>query len=204
MLRHEFTLREKILILICIVLALGIFYYEIAWKGLANTISTYNTDNLSTELTLAQTKAMQEANMKKAIEENQGKNFGEVAVYNNLANEVSEMGNILNGRAQDISISWSEPTLTDTTVRRVASVSFEAGSYQTAKTLISDIANARYRSVISDVTISGDEDTLNTSSSISVSCTVTFFETINGAASTQGLVVIEDSTSTTDSTSTAQ
>lgn len=193
--KHTFTRRELILILICAVLALGIFYYEFAYKNIMADIDAHNTDNLTDELTITEAKAVRYQKMKTAIAEGKT-NTGEIAVYNNLANEVAEVGNILNGNAEDISIQWNEPVWDNPLVRRQADISFETGSYDSAKSLIQSMINCRYRNVVTDLDISSDNDeALGETDEVTVSLTITFFETTDNASTTQGLT----DTSTSDS-----
>ena len=193
--KHTFTRREKFLMFICAVLALGIFYYEAVYKSVTDGIKSYDTAELQDELTIAQTKAAQEATMKKAISDSSSTSQkGTISVYNNLANEVNALGSILNGQAENVSITWSSPTVTDTTVRRQAAISFKTSDYASARALIQAINDNPYRNIISNVTVSNDTK----GSSTTATLTVTFFETTKGAASTEGLITVSsDSTSTT-------
>lgn len=185
--KHSFTARELILICIAAVMALGIFYYEAVYKVFTQSAAKYDTAQLEDELTLAQMQAAQEAQMKQAIADaSVSKATAEVAVYNNLANEVNALGTILNGNAENVAINWSAPTLTDTTVRRQASISFKTGSYEAARALIQSISDMKYRNIISSVTVTNATSTSDPSTTVSL--TLTFFETSNGASSTEGLV----------------
>lgn len=185
--KHSFTARELILICIAAVTALGIFYYEAVYKAFTQSTAKYDTAQLEDELTLAQMQAAQEAQMKQAIADaSVSKATAEVAVYNNLANEVNALGTILNGNAENVAINWSAPTLTDTTVRRQASISFKTGSYEAARALIQSISDMKYRNIISSVTVTNATSTSDPSTTVSL--TLTFFETSNGASSTEGLV----------------
>jgi hypothetical protein len=185
--KHSFTARELILICIAAVMALGIFYYEAVYKAFTQSAAKYDTAQLEDELTLAQMQAAQEAQMKQAIADaSVSKATAEVAVYNNLANEVNALGTILNGNAENVAINWSAPTLTDTTVRRQASISFKTGSYEAARALIQSISDMKYRNIISSVTVTNATSTSDPSTTVSL--TLTFFETSNGASSTEGLV----------------
>jgi len=49
--------------------------------------------------------------MKSYIEEHSDANQGDVAVYNNLANEIDALANILQPTASNVSIQWAEPYL---------------------------------------------------------------------------------------------
>lgn len=196
---HKFTLRETVLILICAVLALGIFYYEFAYRRLESNIDSYNTADLTDELTVTEAKATKYQQMKKAIA-NSANDTSEVAVYDNLANEVSELGSILGSSARNINITWNDPTVSGTTVRRSADISFDTTGYTAARSLIENIVECRYRNVVTDLDIAGNNDaSLENTDDVTVSLTVTFFETTDGATSTKGLVKADDDTSSDSS-----
>jgi hypothetical protein len=193
--KHKFTSRELLLIIIAAFLALGIFYYELVYKSVVNSVNTYDVTSLQDQLIIEQAKASSEKQMKDAIEaEKANPSTGEVEVYNNLANEVNELGRILNGSAEEVSISWASPTLTDTTVRRIATISFKAESYDTARSLIKSINDMKYKNSISKISLAHSTSSTDTST-VTLSMTLTFFETTTGATSLEGLI-------TTDSTTT--
>lgn len=199
MLKHEFTFREKILLVIAVVLALGIFYYEVAWKGFQSAYAQYNTADLEDQLNIAQAQAVHKKQMEKAVEDAKGQSFGSVEPYDNIAAEVNELGNILEGKADNINITWSQPTLTDTTVRRTADISFTTSAYSQAEALIQSIEDCRYRCIISSLEIDAPDDSLSDSGEADVSLQVTFFETTDGASTTAGLVTEQnDNTATPD------
>lgn len=205
MLSHEFSRREKVLIIICLCLAVGIFYYFFAVRGLNEQIAALDTQNLEDEITLEQARAMNMAKMKRAIEENTGKYKGKVAVYNNLANEVDSVGSILEGSADQInSITWNDPTVTGKTVRRQVDLDFTSPNYDSMMNVLSALNTCQYRCILSDFQVQsvaenradGTTDTRGVHDGARVRCTltVTFFETTDGAASTEGLVQAEDDT----------
>ena len=195
--KHKFTAREKLLILICAVLAVGIFYYEVVYKTVTDSVAKYDVTLLEDDLTAAQMKASQEAQMKKTINDSSSTvQKGTIEVYNNLANEVNALGTILNGQAENVAITWSSPTLTDTTVRRQAVITFKAADYQSARTLIQSISDMPYRNIINNVFVTNDT---SGSSGATVSLTLTFFETTKGATSTEGLITMNSSSTTSTS-----
>lgn len=196
--KRSFSARELLLICIAAVLALGIFYYEVVYKGVANSIKQYDAAQLEDELTSAQIKVSQEANMKKAIESASSSTtkLGTIEVYNNLANEVNALGTILNGNATNTAISWAAPTLTDTTIRRQAVISFGTTDYASAKALVQKISEMQYRNIINSVEITNSTSTTDNITNVSI--TMTFFETSIGASSTDGVVTMSSSTTTSD------
>ncbi len=193
MLKHKFSLREIILILIATVLALGILYYQVIVKNYNEAKSLYNSSGIADELNVLTLKAAKKKNMEDYISKHSNDTYGEIATYNNLANEINALANVFNGKVDNVSISWSEPTLDGTIVRRNASVSFKTNSYELAKTLVSNISGLRYRCIITSLSMSGsDNNNLSTTSEITVNLQVTFYETTTGASDTSGLTVVEE------------
>lgn len=188
MLKHKFSLRETILVCIAAILALGIFYYEAIEKNYQKALHQYDTTNMQSEMDLLDVKEAKMRSMESYIEEHSDANQGEVAVYNNLANEIDALANILQPTASNVSIQWAEPYLTDTIVRRNADITCTVPSYVIAESVIDQIVNLQYKCIISSLSISSsDTMSVDTSTGVSVSMTVTFFETIDGAGNTNGL-----------------
>lgn len=188
MLKHKFSLRETILLCIAAVLALGIFYYEAIEKNYQKALHQYDTTNIQSEMDLLDVKEAKMRSMESYIEEHSDANQGEVAIYNNLANEIDALANILQPTASNVSIQWAEPYLTDTIVRRNADITCTVPSYVIAESVIDQIVNLQYKCIISSLSISSsDTMSVDTSTGVSVSMTVTFFETIDGAGNTNGL-----------------
>lgn len=189
MLNRKFTLRETILILIAAILALGIFYYQVIVKDYNEAKVIYNVSSLEDELTVLSAKASRKKTMEDYIEKHNDEVVGEVAVYNNLANEIDALASVLNENVENVSINWNEPTLSNKTVRRNANITFNASSYSIAKQIVKDIANLQYRCIVTQLSMSTDSDTsLNRTDKVSVSMTVTFYETTDGSTNTSGLV----------------
>ena len=192
MLKHKFTLRETVLLLIATVLALGIFYYQVVVKNYNEAKELYNTSGIAEELTILQAKVAKKQSMEDYLSKHSHDSYGEIAVYNNLSNEISALANIFDGKVDNVSISWSEPTLDGTIVRRNASISFKTNNYALTKTLVSNINSLKYRVIITNLSITSDnKENLSSSSSISVNMNLTFFETTVGASNTSGLTVVE-------------
>ena len=195
MLNHKFTLRETVLVFVAAVLALGIFYYQVVYKNYQSALKQYDTTNVQEEVTVLSAKASKMKHMQEYIDAHEGTSSGEVAVYNNLANEIDALAEVFTG-ASNVSINWQEPYVADTIVRRNADITLEVPSYSDAETIIDSIANLKYRCVISTLSINGgDTDNVSVSNTVTVSMSVTFFETTDGAANTNGLVTQDDTSS---------
>ena len=80
MLKHRFSLRETILVLIATVLALSIFYYQVIYRNYRDALKRYDTSNIEEQTTILAAKASKMKNMENYISEHEGKSTGEVAV----------------------------------------------------------------------------------------------------------------------------
>lgn len=190
MLKHKFSLRETLLVVLAAMLGLGIFYYQFVYKEYQNALKQYDNTTIEDQTTILLAKANKMQVMQNYIDQHEDETTGEVACYNNLANEIDALATILNETSSNVSINWSEPYLTDTIVRRNADISFHVSSYQEAKNIIQNIANLQYKCVISSLSISGTNTTnIDTTDDVTVSMQVTFFETIDGAENINGLVI---------------
>lgn len=189
MLNRKFTLRETILILIAAILALGIFYYQVIVKNYNEAKVIYNVSTLEDEMTILTAKASRKKTMEDYISKHDDEVVGEVAVYNNLANEIEALSSIFDEKVENVSINWNEPTVSDKTVRRNANINVKVSSYDQAKQIVKDIANLKYRCIITQLSMSTDSDSsLNKTDTVNLSITVTFYETTEGSTNTSGLV----------------
>lgn len=203
MLKRELSFREKLLVLIAAVLALGLFYYNFVYKFFQNQMTLYDTANLEDELMVEQNKAMRISQMKQIIEESQGKVKGDLSVYNNQSAEIIEMGTIFDEDADNVSITWSDPILNGTIIRRAVNITFHTDSYSKFKNVLRKMSEMKYRCLIGNVTVSDANNTdssgIASSNSINASISVTFFETSEGATSLAGLTIDNADTDLSDS-----
>ena len=221
MLSREFTLRERLMLLACVVLAVGVFYYQFVHKGIKEQIRDASTENMEMEIQTEQALAANIASMQQTIDSSGNRIAGDVAVYNNLAAEISYVGFIMNGKAENVSLAWGNPVLRGTTVRREVRVSFTTDSYMHMKEILNGFYECPFRCIVHDVSLSDNtpatvtvtttnaDGTTTTatmpqktgimdSKQMNVAFSATFFETIEGATTTEGLVIDDVDTDPSD------
>lgn len=192
MLNRGFSLREKILLLVCILIGLGIFYYEVIYKSFQNSMEAYDISKIQDQTVILQAQVARKKTMQQYLIDHKDDTYGELALYNNLSKEISELARIFDG-IDDLSISWSDPTLLNKTVRRNANVSFSEVGYSKVVELVKAINNCKYRCLISDLSISTNRDrVLDDNSTVSVRIVITFFETIDDNTSLEGLTILNN------------
>lgn len=183
---REFTKKEKMLLLVCIVMFIGIFYYQLVWKSTSQIIKDYNVEKLEEELLLAETKVMKMVQMEKFIEEHKGKTRSIVADYNNLQNEITELNKILTD-AYTYQLDFEDATTDGKIVRRNINITFQTGDYSTAKKIIQSLKESRYKCLLRDISLVAKEGSLQTTDIVNVSLKVTFYEGVTDAVSIAGL-----------------
>ena len=203
MLNREFTAKEKILILVAAILALGLIYYNFVYRYFQNQIKLYDTVALEDELMVEQNKAMRISQMKQIIEESEGKVKGDLSVYNNQSAEIVEMGRIFDEDGDNVNITWSDPIMSGTIIRRDVNITFHCTSYQNFKNILQKMSEMKYRCLIGNVAVT-DANTKESvgiaeSGDINASISVTFFETSEGAVSLAGVTIDKADTDLSDS-----
>ena len=129
LMKYVFTKREKFLLVVLVVLALGAVWYCGIYAPLEARIRAADTTDLEDEISLEQIKAQKLQAMQAEIDENKAAGLPELQTYNYFKNEVEELNQIFS-TATDFNFSFSEPVADGNTVRRDVSVSFGAKNYE--------------------------------------------------------------------------
>ena len=173
--------RETIMLVFLLVLVIGVAYYmgfytplQQELSALASQASTTDSQIASATSRLTSMNAMQEE--LDAIHAMPEDEVTEIAPYDNK--EV--VLNLLNGilANTEYSLNFSEPAIQENgTVRRNVSMSYSCDTYEAAKQILENLANCQWRCLISNLSVSGSGDVMD--GPVSVSATITFFESTN-------------------------
>ncbi len=190
MLKYKFSLRETILLLICALLGLGIFYYSVILKSYNEAIIKYDTTNLDSELLILNAKVTKLDDMEDYIKNHENDYVGEVVSYDNIVNLFADFSNDLDGNVSSITISLDDPINSETIVRRNCNISFVASNNEIINEIIRSLTKSKYRLVINNIQVSTDKNSNSLASSKELNCSldITFFETISDAKYEYGLV----------------
>ena len=188
------------LFLVLVFAFLALLYYEVVYIPLNEQIASYDTTEIESEMQLEQARAQKIKAMNEEMAANKAESVGVVATYNNIKNEMKALNEIV-GKASTYNFSFQDPLGSGSTVRRNIDISFTADNYADAETIIRELYSCEYRLLIQDMTISPvTYDDLETGD-VSVNMTVTFFETTDGASTTEGIVWQDNGDGTTDGSS---
>lgn len=179
MTKKKTTGREKVMLLFLVVLLVGVVYYmgfyqptqnEIA--SIRQQISEADAQIAASSAKIASINAMQ-AELDEIFSRPEDE-ITEIAPYDNVTGVMAELNGIL-AAASEYNLSFQEPSVQDDgTVRRVITMSFSSDTYETARDILQSLTNCQWRCMVSNLSLNGSDDF--TQGSVSVSATITFFE----------------------------
>ena len=188
---REVNAKEKVLIVILILIILGFGYYRFVDQPVRKNIEKANAEysTLQRELTEVRVKINELQRMQDEIDEiTSGSQDSYMPSYNNSKEELALLNDILSSATQ-YSVSFNNITRYKDQIRRSFSLSFTAPDYETMKEIIAQLTSVDYRCLIGDLScsISTIKDKEGTRYSLSVSATATFYETMVGGTADAGL-----------------
>lgn len=199
MMNRKFTLRESVLLLFLAVLLLGLFYYFILVKPVTEEVDQCNNAYVPVEdqLTTEMMKAARKDQMLKAMEDAKEEPKGDILPYDNVSKEMHHLEASL-VLADSYKLDFSDPVASGKIVRRDVNIQFDADNYARARLIITSIHESPYRSSIKDLTVVAEERRdrevelePGLGDPVDVKMVITFYETLTGATTTEGLTYEE-------------
>lgn len=195
-LNRKLSTKEVVLFLVLAFAFLALLYYEVVYIPLNEQLASYDTTDIESQMELEQARAQKIKAMNAEMAANKAESVGVVATYNNLKNEMKALNEIV-GKASTYNFSFQDPVGSGSTVRRNIGISFTANNYADAETIIRELYSCEYRLLIQDMTISPSSYDNLEAGDVAVTMTVTFFETTDGATTTEGIVWQDNGDGTT-------
>lgn len=185
---RDFTVREKVLLLVLVILMLTAGYYLAVDQPVRNSIqeSKYQQEELNIELQILQAKAAKYAKMQNELEAVSC--LGEIGLmgsYNNAKAELNELNQIL-AKAISYDISFEDVTREGNLIRRGFHLTFTADSYEKAANMLRELCMGEWRCLVSDVRFVAAGDHLE-KGNINVGVTACFYETMEDGIADSGL-----------------
>ena len=180
--KSRLTGHELIMVVLLIVLLVGVCYYLLFLTPLKSEIAEINVQisDADAQLEVSQAKVASMDKMQAELDEILSRpkdEITEIAPYDNAKALMNELNGIL-AQGTDYAISFADPIIGDDgIVRRNVNLSFTASGYESAKTIVSQLANNHWRCLITDVSVSA-EDNIE-SGAVNVEAIMTFFESTN-------------------------
>ena len=199
LLSRDFTTKEKALLAFLCLILLGFLYYFAVDKPVRTTIATCEAEqaDLQTELQAVQLRLAQLQTMAAELE-NDGSLESTMPSYNNIRGELAFLNGVMEA-ADTYSLSFADVTRDGDQIRRDVSMQFTAGSYEDAREILTTLRSSEDRCLLQDLRISAGRDAENLSDGgVSVSLTMTFYETMVGGTPDEGLPVEEKTADTVE------
>lgn len=187
-LSRDFTLKEKILLLILSIALIVLAYYQFIDQPVRSELSSAQAEkeSIQIELDAVQIKLAQLKKMEQELTGLTGSgSLGMMASYNNSKAEIALLNDILED-TQKYSVSFSDVTRNGDLIRRNFTLQFTAADYAEATEILTQLSNSEYRCLLGNVYCDSEDGDL-TKGLVSVSATATFYETMVGGKADAGL-----------------
>ena len=182
-LSRDFTLKEKVLLLVLVVLLLGLGYYWFVDQPVRQQLENCaaQESSLQIELTAVQRKAAELERMKTELEAIQARDgVSLMSSYNASKEEVKLLNDVLAGTEQ-YAISFSDVSREGDQIRRNFSLQFTAPNHQDIARILGQLAESSQRCIIADIRCSRERGrTEEDAGKFTVDATATFYETMVG------------------------
>ena len=182
-LSRDFTLKEKVLLLVLVVILLGLAYYWFVDQPVRQQLENCaaQESSLQIELTAVQRKAAELERMKTELEAIQARDgVSLMSSYNASKEEVKLLNDVLAGTEQ-YAISFSDVSREGDQIRRNFSLQFTAPNHQDIARILGQLAESSQRCIIADIRCTRERGrTEEDAGKFVVDATATFYETMVG------------------------
>ena len=187
-LSRDFTIKEKVLLVILFVAILGLVYYFLVDVNVRDALQRAESQKtaLETELTVVQARATQLRKMQSEIEKiKTDGTFKQMPSYNNSKEVTKLLNNVLGELGYRI--SFANVSQEGNLVRRSLTLAFTADNYETVERVLAGLAGSEYRCLIGNVSCATRNVSKTEESVIDVSAAITFYETTVDGKADQGI-----------------
>lgn len=188
--KRSFTSREKVMMLILLILMLGVGYGKFYHVPLAARTADVEarlaetTDSIMIENIRYQRMQEMQAELEHQNEAQLGAD-SIIPAFNNIESVMVQLDAILS-QSDEYSLSFSPLSSIsedDRLVLRPIQMTFQAKNYSVAKKILSDLKGCPYRCSISNISLSANNDVYQ-NSPVTANLTVTFYERLPSSGST--------------------
>lgn len=181
---REFTLAERILLVVLVVILLGLVYYYFVDVPVRDTIASNEADlqMYQTQIDALQVRVMQLQRIRNNMDELEAQDMlTYMGSYNNSKAEVAFLNEVLQ-KAMEYTITFQDVTRNGDQIRRNFTLQYKTKTYDEARKIIKKLINGENRCLVKDIRCSVAEDGVTT-----VNQSATFYETMVGGEIDSGL-----------------
>lgn len=188
-LSRDFTLKEKLLLLLLSLVLVGLAYYQFVDQPVRTALEAARTEaeSLTVELQTVEAKLERMRRMRSELEDvTAGGTATEMGSYNNSKEEIASLNDILS-EALQYNITFANVTRSGDQIRRNFTLQFTTDSYETMEHMVSQLSQNHHRCLIGELRCTAARNESVKDSNITVNATATFFETMVGGTPDAGL-----------------
>ncbi len=175
--KREFSLRERILMLILVVLLLVCVYYIFVEKPVQDTLldASQRQSEAESQLVIASAQLQKMNQMQSALDQLEQSTQADVPDYDNAKNVV-ELLNRAMAMTAEYNLTFQPVTTEGAIARRVIALNYRCDGYATAKKILQTLLDSDYRCRITAMSVTGSQDGDIRNEEVTVSASVTFYE----------------------------
>lgn len=165
---YKFTKRERVLLVVLIVAALGVLWYFAVYNPCQDRLAKAQSKQASvqTDIDAATVKKTKMTKMQNEIAKAQqaASSSSELPAYDNVVNLTNELNSVLSA-ANTYSLKFDNVETSGNIVRRKVTLDYTAATYDDAKSILNKISDGRYRCMLGDMSINDSKSGQSTSTS---------------------------------------
>lgn len=175
--RRQFSLRERVLMVILALLLVACVYYILVEKPVQDTLldASQRQSEAESQLTIASAQLEKMHQMQAALEQLEQSAQADVPDYDN-AKHVMELLNKAMALTDNYDLSFQAVTTEGAIVRRPIDMSFRCNGYATAKRVLQTLLDSNYRCRITAMSVTGGQNGDIDWEEVTVTASVTFYE----------------------------
>ena len=192
-LSRDFTTKEKVLLVVLVVILVGLVYFQFVYKPVSASIEKAKNqkENLQSELEAVQTRISLLTKMKNEVDNiTEEGTLKAMPSYNNSKNVNKLLNDVLGD--MDFALVFSPVEKDGDQIRRPVQLTFNTPDPNTVKDVFTQLTGGEYRCLIGEVTCAPKKERNSGSEEMTVVANLTFYETMVGGKADAGLPVEEE------------
>ncbi len=178
--KRQFSLRERILMIILAILLVACVYYILVEKPVQDTLldASQRQSEAESQMMIASAQLQKMHQMQDALEKLEQSAQADVPDYDNAKN-VLELLKRAMAQTNEFKLNFQPVTTEGAIARRTIQMNFRCDSYAAAKQVLQTLLDSNYRCRITSMSVTCGQNGDITQQEVSVQATVTFYEFIS-------------------------
>ncbi len=175
--KRQFSLRERILMMVLALLLLICFYYVLVEKPVQDTLldASQRRSEAESQLTVASAQLQKMNQMQSALDQLEQSAQADVPDYDNAKNVMDLMNGAM-AMTEEYNLTFQPVTTEGAIVSRSIQMNFRCDDYDTAKDVLQTLLDSNYRCRITAMSVTATDGGNIRRQEVTVDASVTFYE----------------------------